>query len=352
MSGRHDAVPLDDQNYVDPRIGGSLDVNLTPEDHRYETFLSASDPSRVVVSNPAYEQGGGSSSTDEQPLSAVPVFSDGRGTVSGGTRSDARPAVPRWLTVGVVLALALAGVAIAVSRSDSGPSATAAAPPPTAVGVAVGNFGLEANVTQLDQLVRAQAMTIVALESRVRALEASSTPTSPTAAPTQPPTLPTAAPTGLPTMLPSSPTPASAVPVGSVIWFAANTPPQGYLVCDGQSVSRTEFPALSTVLGTTFGGNGSVVRLPDLRGEFIRGFDGGRGVDAARRFASGQSHMFQDHVHAVASDVADGRGVRSGVSSPPTRVQSSTFLTTTPRSGLHGNETRPRNVALLPCIRQ
>jgi hypothetical protein len=56
-------------------------------------------------------------------------------------------------------------------------------------------------------------------------------------------------------------------PIGTVIQFAGSALPTGYLVCDGSTFSAVQYPKLNTVLG------GNV--LPDLRGQFIRGFAGG-----------------------------------------------------------------------------
>lgn len=69
---------------------------------------------------------------------------------------------------------------------------------------------------------------------------------------------------------------------GEYKMHAANeTPLGGYLLCDGSAVSRVNYPRLYSRIGTTYGvGNGSTTfNLPDLRGEFMRGFDNGRGVD-------------------------------------------------------------------------
>ena len=76
-------------------------------------------------------------------------------------------------------------------------------------------------------------------------------------------------------------------PVGSLIIWPTSTPPAGYLECDGSALSRTAYAALYAVLGTTYGkGAGTLAnttfRLPDLRGEFIRGWDHGRGADPDR----------------------------------------------------------------------
>lgn len=75
----------------------------------------------------------------------------------------------------------------------------------------------------------------------------------------------------------------SAVPSGTVHVFAgtASSVPEGYLLCDGGAISRTTYSYLYNAIGTTYGsGDGSTTfNLPDLRGEFIRGLDGGRGID-------------------------------------------------------------------------
>lgn len=67
-------------------------------------------------------------------------------------------------------------------------------------------------------------------------------------------------------------------PPGTILWYAATTPPDGYLVCDGSLISRTNYAALFAVIGTTFGtGDGSTsFALPNLQAAFIRG-SGSRG---------------------------------------------------------------------------
>ncbi|MBU2713788.1 phage tail protein [Zooshikella harenae] len=79
-------------------------------------------------------------------------------------------------------------------------------------------------------------------------------------------------------------------PPGAVIAFAADTPPEGWLECNGAALSRISYANLFSVIGTVFGeGNGlTTFNLPDLRGEFIRGFDNGRGIDKKRLFGSWQ----------------------------------------------------------------
>ena len=88
------------------------------------------------------------------------------------------------------------------------------------------------------------------------------------------------------------------VPSGSVFTHASTTIPSGYLECNGASVSRTTYAALFSAIGTTWGStSGSDFRVPDLRGEFVRGFDNGRGVDSGRSFAASQGSQYGQHNH-------------------------------------------------------
>ena len=81
-------------------------------------------------------------------------------------------------------------------------------------------------------------------------------------------------------------------PIGSVVFLAGIESPLGYLPCDGQAVSRIAFANLFAVIGTAWGeGDGeSTFNLPDLRGEFLRIFDTGRGVDPQRVLGQRQSY--------------------------------------------------------------
>jgi phage-related tail fiber protein len=146
------------------------------------------------------------------------------------------------------------------------------------------------------------------------------------------------------------------VPSGAVFWFAANAAPIGYLEASGAAVSRTTYAALFAVIGTTFGsGDGSTTfNLPDLRGEFIRGWDNGRGVDPARVFGSAQNDQMQAHQH-TGSVISSTNGVAAAggalyVAVTGTSAVGNPTVSTggTPRIG---SETRPRNIALLPCIK-
>ena len=92
-----------------------------------------------------------------------------------------------------------------------------------------------------------------------------------------------------------------AVPTGSVHMMATTTAPSGYLKCNGAAVSRTTYSDLFDTIGTTHGaGDGSsTFNVPDLRGEFVRGWDDSRGVDSGRSFGSSQSSANKEHNHTA-----------------------------------------------------
>jgi len=135
---------------------------------------------------------------------------------------------------------------------------------------------------------------------------------------------------------------------GTVAHFAASSPPAGWLAANGAAVSRTTYAALFNAIGTTFGtGDGSTTfNLPDLRGEFIRGWDNGRGVDSGRAFGSAQGHQMQQHTHAVPIAGAFTGGSQSFQGDSDSIGQSGAAGGTS-----NGGENRPRNVALLACIK-
>tara|TARA_A100001515_G_scaffold116870_1_gene98734 strand:- start:135 stop:1274 length:1140 start_codon:yes stop_codon:yes gene_type:complete len=179
------------------------------------------------------------------------------------------------------------------------------------------------------------------------------------------------------------------VPSGAVFCVAVASVPTGYLECNGAAVSRTTYAALFAFIGTSYGaGNGSsTFNLPDLRGEFIRGFDNGRGVDSGRSVASSQGSQNDSHNHSVSittsttsltgtitkisETYASGGGGATGVftkgssasaSNTPSRVDSSpagsvsmdashnhSVSGNTANQG--GNESRPRNIAMMYIIK-
>ena len=141
--------------------------------------------------------------------------------------------------------------------------------------------------------------------------------------------------------------------VGQVAFFAMATAPAGFLACSGQAISRTTYADLFAALGTLYGaGDGSTTfNLPDLRGEFIRGLDNGRGVDAARGLGTTQAAQNASHTHAFATGWGDGNGfaVSNGVIARSVDTTNRFGNYTTTSDG--GTEARPRNVALLACIK-
>lgn len=131
---------------------------------------------------------------------------------------------------------------------------------------------------------------------------------------------------------------------GEICYFARNTPPTGFLKADGSTISRTTYAALFAAIGTTFGaGDGSTTfKLPDLRGEFVRGWDDARGVDSGRVFGSTQTEMIGPHTHPTGQYGSLG----SGIGGSKYIVGSGGDI---PANS--GTENRPRNVALLACIK-
>lgn len=153
---------------------------------------------------------------------------------------------------------------------------------------------------------------------------------------------------------------AAGTPVGTIVYFATSTAPDGYLVCNGAAVS-TVYPDLRTLLinaGSPFGTSGADPKLPDLRGEFMRGWDNGRGVDTGRVFGSSQLDAFQGHRHAFS--LQDAATSPSGGALDPLRASGATSnnnkVLDPITDGTNGaprtaSETRPRNIAMLPCIK-
>tara|TARA_B000000557_G_scaffold115701_1_gene93724 strand:- start:376 stop:1530 length:1155 start_codon:yes stop_codon:yes gene_type:complete len=177
-------------------------------------------------------------------------------------------------------------------------------------------------------------------------------------------------------------------PVGTVITYAGSTAPAGYLKANGDSIPNgsgtvqsvtADFSALYAVVGAT---------LPDLRGEFIRGLDDSRGVDSGRQIRSAQADENKQHNHSISvsgttsnksltggirkiSEGFNANGSASGVftktqdgnssitgSSSNSPVGGVNFdgshdhtFSASGTSGNQGSESRPRNVALLMCIK-
>jgi len=94
----------------------------------------------------------------------------------------------------------------------------------------------------------------------------------------------------------------------SIHWFATQITPSGFIKANGDTLSRITYAKLFEKIGITFGeGDGSTTfNVPDLRGEFIRGWDDGRGVDVDREFGSWQ----EDAIRNIVGDVT---GTKEGL---------------------------------------
>ena len=158
-------------------------------------------------------------------------------------------------------------------------------------------------------------------------------------------------------------------PAGTVIWTARSSAPTGYLKANGAPVSRSTYATLFSAIGTIYGaGDGSTTfNLPDLRGEFVRGWDDGRGLDPGRAFGSVQAQSYQSHAHGTSisdpghfhsagpfvpaggSSVGGGGNISSGVINLNTSAVTTGIGVTVNPNG--GTETRPRNLTLLGCIK-
>lgn len=177
------------------------------------------------------------------------------------------------------------------------------------------------------------------------------------------------------------------LPSGMVNPFAMSTAPAGWLECNGSAVSRTTYADLFAAIGSAYGvGDGSTTfNLPDMRGQFVRGWDHGAGVDSGRAFASAQTdaikshgHGISDpghthgvydpgHLHGIQGQIYDGNGSPGGASFAATagnlNRSGSTANTSGTGIGIYGSgtgvsiqasggtETRPKNVALMYCIK-
>lgn len=215
------------------------------------------------------------------------------------------------------------------------------------------------------------------------------------------------------------------IPIGTILWFTKDVPPEDYLECDGSQLSIVTYNKLYNKLHTNFGGNntawtpnfltdnafspghglnngdtiilsgepGSTVptglqyhtlysvlkidannfqiciygtltpidfldngtgnqywatqfAIPDLRGEFIRGWDHGKGTDPGRVFASNQADAVGSHFHPC-PDSSLGVYVSPGRFATTLTAHIGTSYTTS----AGGPENRPKNIAILPCIK-
>ncbi|EJI3248897.1 phage tail protein [Escherichia coli] len=97
----------------------------------------------------------------------------------------------------------------------------------------------------------------------------------------------------------------SALPVGVPVPWPSATPPTGWLKCNGAAFSAEEYPELAKAYPTN--------KLPDLRGEFIRGWDDGRGVDSCRTLLTNQEHAVISHNHGIPTKVGSVTNIPYGI---------------------------------------
>lgn len=146
--------------------------------------------------------------------------------------------------------------------------------------------------------------------------------------------------------IPSVPT-GGIVPTATVIHVATITPPAGYLACDGAAVSRSTYATLYAAIGTTFGsGDGTTTfNVPDLRGYFVRGFGTNSDGTTSDTFGTKQADELKSHNHTY-NIVATNRRAHAAFD-----TQSMYGVGNTNTGSTGGTETRPRNIALLACIK-
>jgi microcystin-dependent protein len=128
------------------------------------------------------------------------------------------------------------------------------------------------------------------------------------------------------------------------------------LECNGAIVRKADYADLYSVIKDTYTNvlSGDHFRLPDLRGEFVRGWDNGRNINPGRVFGSNEDGMFESHAHEQTGNSLSNSGASdiyfdTGDGSQSPNINSSGGGVTISNTG--GAETRPRNVALLPCIK-
>ena len=153
---------------------------------------------------------------------------------------------------------------------------------------------------------------------------------------------------------------------GYVLPFTTSSVPNGFLECNGAAISRVVYADLFVVIGTLYGaGDGSTTfNIPDLRGEFIRGFDNGRGIDNGRVVGSPQGDAIRNITGTVTSNYISSNP-DNGVGALKSSIQQTTNRYAYTSGSSWGakldfdaslavptaNENRPRNIAMMYCIK-
>jgi microcystin-dependent protein len=152
---------------------------------------------------------------------------------------------------------------------------------------------------------------------------------------------------------------------GGLMFFPFASAPAGFLKANGAAISRVAYAELFTAYGTTFGaGDGATTfNLPDMRGEFVRAFDDGRGVDIGRALRSAQASQNLAHRHPAPSASTPDYGPfevcpPAGFTAGGVVISGFAAYDFTGTGGSiaftdydGGSEARPRNVAWLACIK-
>lgn len=153
-------------------------------------------------------------------------------------------------------------------------------------------------------------------------------------------------------------------PAGLIATFARTSAPTGWMKANGAAISRTAYEDLFAVIGTTFGaGDGlTTFNLPDLRGEFPRYLDDGRGIDTGRTMGSAQGDAIRNitgkislagsvYVDSTSGALVKGTALTGKNANGNNVNQTDDFQFDASKVVPTANENRPRNIALLACIK-
>jgi len=142
----------------------------------------------------------------------------------------------------------------------------------------------------------------------------------------------------------------SDTPIGAgMVWYT-NTAPAGWLICDGSSVNRADYPKLFAIIGTTYGSaSGTTFNLPDLRQRFPMGkaASGTGNTLAATGGAIDHTHSIPAHYHGM------GTGADLAVSDPVTGYSAwggsltTTTLTGSTAQGTYGSHSISGRIGLV-----
>lgn len=136
----------------------------------------------------------------------------------------------------------------------------------------------------------------------------------------------------------------SAYPVGSPIPWPLATPPSGFLILMGQSFSAVMYPKLALAY--------PALTLPDMRAEFLRGWDNGRGIDTGRSLLSAQADSLKSHNHGYGLyEFTPPPNSGYPLPAPSTTHGGATKYVAVENTNFGGAETRPRNIAFNYIVR-